>query len=102
MRHIQAVDIRERIEQRLAELGLSVRGASLAAGMGETTLRNYLKNMTNSLTVESVEKLAPVLKVSPRWILFGESAEVVNIWDRIPADQQRLALDILTQFAQDK
>ena len=92
------MDIRARIRARLKELDLTPRGASLAAGLGETTLRNYLKGMTQSLTVETANKLAPALKASAQWILYGESAEVVQIWERIPADRRPQALTVLETF----
>ena len=90
-----AMDMRERIEQRLGALGKSVRGASLEAGLGETTLRNYLKGMTNSMTVDNVEKLAPVLDASVRWLMFGDEAEIINLWERIPIRDRDLARDML-------
>jgi transcriptional regulator with XRE-family HTH domain len=93
------MDARDRIRARLDSLGISVRGASIAAGMGETTLRNYLKGMTKSLTVDSLEKLADVLEIAPTSLLYGDSAEVVNIWDRIPEDRRPLARDVLESFA---
>lgn len=94
--------IRAHIRGRLTELGLSQRGASIAAGLGETTLRNYLDGMTRSFTVDSVNKLATILKVSPRYLLFGETAEVVDIWDRIPLDRKAQALTVLSTFADEK
>lgn len=99
------MDIRERIRQRIEALGLSVRGASLAAGLGETTLRNYLDGMTESMTTRSVEKLAPVLETTSEWILGGEaprqSAQVIDIWDRVPLDRREQVLQILQTFAED-
>jgi transcriptional regulator with XRE-family HTH domain len=96
------MDVRDRIRSRLADLGLSVKGASVAAGLGETTLRNYLDGMTVSLTVKTANKLAPVLKASAQWILYGETAEVVQIWERIPADRRQQAIDILETFTGEK
>jgi transcriptional regulator with XRE-family HTH domain len=92
-------EIRARISARLAELSLDVKPASVKAGLGETTLRNYLKGMTNSLTFKTVEKLAGALDVTPRWILFGEdSPEIVDIMDRIPGDRRDHALNVLRTF----
>lgn len=92
------MDIKDRIRSRLKSLGISVRGASLSAGLGETTLRNYLKGMTNSMTVESLEKLAATLEMSPAALIYGDTAEVVNIWDRIPEERRPLARDVLESF----
>lgn len=94
------MDMRDRITDRLDKLGLSVRGASVAAGLGETTLRNYLKGMTASLTVETVERLAEVLECSVQWLMSGTDAQkVVSIFDRIPEDQRDQALRVLETFA---
>lgn len=93
-----ADQIRERIQAQLDKLGLGVKPASELAGLGETTLRNFMKGMTRSLTVESVGKLAPALGVSSRWILFGETAEIINTWEKIPPERREHALDVLRTF----
>lgn len=92
-------EIRQRIREKLEEHSLSVRGAALAASLGETTLRNFLDGMTQSLTVETVTKLAPVLKASVQWILVGETAEIQDLWDHVPIDQRPLARRVLEPFA---
>lgn len=90
--------IRRRIRDRIDELDLKVRGVSIAAGLGETTLRNYLKGMTASVTLDTLARLAKELKVSDRWLLYGENAEVSSIFDAIPAERRDHALDILKTF----
>jgi transcriptional regulator with XRE-family HTH domain len=93
------MDMRDRINERLEKTGLSVRGASIAAGLGETTLRNYLKGMTASLTVESAERLAAVLDCSATWLMTGtEPQKVVSIFDRIPEADRAQALRVLESF----
>ena len=75
---IDQADIRARIRRRLDDLSLSVTGTWLKDhGIGQTTIRNYLAEMSQSLTVETVSKLAEPLKTSERWLLFGDS-QVVN------------------------
>lgn len=94
------MDMRDRITERLDKMGLSVRGTSIAAGLGETTLRNYLKGMTASLTVESAERLAAVLECSATWLMTGtEPQKVVSIFDRIPEADRAQALRVLETFA---
>lgn len=39
--------------------------------MGQTTVRNFLDGMTQSLTLDTVQKLEEPLGVSAEWILFG-------------------------------
>lgn len=94
------MDMRDRIKDRLDQTGLSVRGASVAAGLGETTLRNYLKGMTASLTVETAERLAEVLECSATWLMTGtDPQKVVLIFDRIPEADRAQALRVLETFA---
>lgn len=91
--------IRDRIAKFLKEKGLGVKPASVAAGLGETTLRNFLKGMTASLTVESVAKLADSLGVSSRWILYGDTAKVADLVERIDAKLMPQAIAVLEAFA---
>lgn len=94
-----SVDIRERIIALIeADSALSVRGVSLAAGLGETTLRNFLKGMTRSMTLESIEKIADILGVTARYLAYGDDKPVVYIWDRIPDQRRQQALQVLETF----
>lgn len=63
--------IAERIQQRLEALGLSVRGASLAAGGSESTIRNILDGRSENPRGDTLRKLAPVLGVTEQWLLTG-------------------------------
>ena len=70
-------EIRARLRARFKDLGLSATGKWLKdCGIGQTTVRNFLDGMTQSLTVDTVVKLAPALKTSEKWILFGDSQDV--------------------------
>lgn len=61
----------------MAELGLPLTGTWLKDhGVGQTTVRNFLAGMSQSLTVETVAKLAEPLKTTERWIIFGGDAPV--------------------------
>lgn len=94
-----AMDMRERIIALIeADPTLSVRGVSIAAGLGETTLRNFLKGMTRSMTLESIEKIADILGVSSRYIAYGDNEPVTYIWDRIPSARRQQALQVLETF----
>lgn len=95
------MDIRTRIQELIdADPALTVRGVSLKAGLGETTLRNFLKGMTLSMTVDNVEKVAAVLGKSARYLLYGDEGEVSYIWDRIPEKKRDQALRVLETFAE--
>jgi len=65
--------ILDRIEQRLRALDLSPRAASLAAGQSGELIRNWQRQRADgrpfSGKLPSVVALAPVLKVTPEWLL---------------------------------
>lgn len=92
-------EIRARIRRRLADLGLATRGASLAADLGETTLRNFLKGMTVSLTTDTLAKLAPVLKTSQQWLLLGSSTEILDLVESLGGERKQMAIDVLQALA---
>ena len=60
-------DLRERVEQRLAELGKSCRGASIEAGLSDSALRNLIEGKVGSPTLRTVVALGRVLQVDPLW-----------------------------------
>ncbi len=64
-------DLRDRIKQRLDELGISPRAASLAAGMSSDVIRDLFRRPDNSPTVETIRKLAVGLQTTPEWLAFG-------------------------------
>lgn len=106
------VDIRERIRQALAaKPDLTVRGASIAAGMSDSTLNKFLNpekaGGINSLMLDKLEKLADVLEVNPRWLIFGDKPrkrdpKIVNIWDKINERDRAQALRVLESFVEDQ
>ena len=72
--------IRARLRQRFDELSLSVTGVWLKRdhGIGQTTIRNFLDGSTQSLTVDTVSKLAGPLKTTEDWILFGSREHAIS------------------------
>lgn len=94
------MDMRSRITAVLEEKGISATAASKAAGLSDTTLTKFLNGHTRSITVENLEKIAGVLDVSLRYIMFGEPAgdNVISIWDRIPERDRPKARAILEAF----
>jgi SOS-response transcriptional repressor LexA len=64
-------DVRERITKRLSETGKSPRAASLASGMSATAIRDIFRRPENSLTLETLKKLAVGLETTPEWLAFG-------------------------------
>ena len=63
--------IKRRIEQRLAELDLSPRAASLKAGGSGDLIRGLFRGKQRSFRGENLTKLASVLGVSAGWLLTG-------------------------------
>lgn len=69
--------IRARLSARFKQLKLSRTGVWLkASGIGQTTVRNFLDGTNQSLTVDTVSKLAAPLGTTERWILFGGEAAI--------------------------
>ena len=80
--------VKTRIRERLEALGLSMRRASELSGMGETAIRDLLKNDTQSPRLDTLRKIAPVLKTSVEWLVNGEGepeqdellSQVIDFW----------------------
>jgi len=88
------------IEQRP---GLSIRAASLAAGMSDSMLGKYLKGDTDSMTIKSAEKLADALGVDPRWLIFGEgdpeqATDVAAQIERLSDEHRALVAQLVAQL----
>ena len=64
--------IQQRINQRLDELDISPRAASLKAGGSADLIRGLLRGKQRSFRGENVTKIAEVLGVSAHWLLTGE------------------------------
>jgi SOS-response transcriptional repressor LexA len=63
--------VRDRIAERLKQTGKTPRAASLDSGMGSTAIRDIFRRPENSLTLETLKKLAVGLETSPEWLIFG-------------------------------
>lgn len=68
-------DLKSRIKERLAVLGLSARKASILAGLHPDTLGKVLQGSTKSLRGDNLTKIARVLKCTESWLETGEEAE---------------------------
>lgn len=64
-----------RIEQRLADLGLTAESASKAAGLSRDAIRGIRRGLDDGkqrgVSTYTLERLAPILKVAPEWLAFG-------------------------------
>src|SRR5688572_14883471 len=83
-----AQTLADRIRDRLEELGLSARAASLKAGGSDGMIRNILIGVSENPRGDTLTKIAKVLEVSPEWLLTGEgpSAPGTRRSDVRPAD----------------
>lgn len=101
--------IQDRIRQRLDELGLSMKATSIAAGLGETAIRDILNREGHSPKESTIKKLAPELQTTVIWLMTGrgekdgkDTAEIVNLWDRIPDQYRGAAQQMLEGLAEKK
>ena len=82
------VDILDRIEKRLKDVGISASAASLAAGLSKDAIRNIrrakLQGIDAGVNIRTVEALAPVLKTSKAWLLGENDSPQERSGDRIP------------------
>ena len=74
--------IRTRIVERLSELDLSMRKASLDAGLGETAVRDLLRNPDQTPSMKTVIKLARALETTVDWLIHGE--------ERVQFDREKM------------
>ncbi len=67
--YIHVGNLAERIQERLAALGKTARGASLEAGLGASTIRNIINGSSSAPRVDTIVALAKVLDVDVGWFL---------------------------------
>lgn len=77
--------IKARIEQRLKDLGLSPRAASLKAGGSPDLIRGLLRGNNKTLRGDNLMAVARVLGVSVEWLQSGEH-------EHIPSEEVAAAL----------
>lgn len=63
--------LHNRIRERLQILNLTPHKASLDAGLSRDYLRKFLDNPSASMRSSSITALAPILQVSPSWLMTG-------------------------------
>ena len=64
-----------RIKQRLADLGISARAASLRAGLGPDAIRDMERRPDQSPTLNTVTALAWALECAPEWLAYGRGED---------------------------
>lgn len=66
--------INDRIQQRLNDLGITARAASLRAGLSADAIRNIeraVESGRDGISTVTILKLAPILQTTPSWLLEG-------------------------------
>lgn len=69
-------DIVERVDQRLAELGISRSAAAKAAGLGMGAIRDMERKGDMSPRLETIAKLAVPLETTPECLAFGTADHI--------------------------
>lgn len=106
------MDVRGRIRQMLDENPeWSPRSISLKAGLSDSMLTKFLnpdkKGGIQSVTLETLEKIAEAMGVNARWLAFGDyprkrDPKIAYIWDRIAERDKERALRVLETFTEDE
>lgn len=68
------MDTKTRLKLKRGELGLSQEQLGEAAGIGRFKVLR-LESGRTKMDLDAASALAPVLGVSPRWLVFGEKSE---------------------------
>ena len=63
--------VADRIQQRLDEIGMTPRAASIKATGADSTIRHILDGRTKSPRLDTLEKIAEVLDCSSTWLMYG-------------------------------
>jgi transcriptional regulator with XRE-family HTH domain len=97
------MDVRTRLRAAIGEKGTSARAVSLDAGLSDSMVHKFLTGATNSLTFETLNKIADALEVDRIWLAYGEgdpepASEVTDIWNRIAEQDRETALRVLEGF----
>lgn len=71
--------VAERVQQRLTDLGLSARDASLKAGGSEFLVSNILQGKSRNPRSDTLDALAAVLRTTPEWLRGKEGASETEI-----------------------
>lgn len=64
--------ILQRIDERLQSTGKTDRGAALEAGLGADAIRDLRRKGKTMPTLDTLEKLAPVLDTTPEYLAFAK------------------------------
>ncbi|MEH6744118.1 helix-turn-helix domain-containing protein [Hyphomonas sp.] len=94
-------DLKQRIQQRMKELGWKSAPLSKAAGLNPTYVRDLLRTSEPNPRLRHLQALAEQLETNVGWLVEGKEpeAEIVRIWNSIPSKKDK---DEVISFAQFK
>lgn len=105
------MQLKDRIERRLAAKGLKRAEASRMAGLNATYVRDLIEARVKNPRAEHLAKLADVLGTTLEWLAEERGpeerspaaehrAKVLQIWEHIAPEDQEHAIRLLQGFAQ--
>lgn len=106
------MSIRDRIELRLKDLGLSPRAASLKAGLNTHFLQAVLSQKSESPRGDNLTKLARALETTAQWLMDGTgdpnavvdepTAELISIMPSLDAKRRAEIAQFAKYLAEQK
>lgn len=87
----------DRIQQRLDDLGLSERQASIQATGSDATIRMIRTGKSSSPRIDTIAKLARVLQTTENWLLHGEGAAPSAVAVPLPERSELRPADVPVQ-----
>lgn len=79
------MEMNEKIKKRREELGLTLQEVGEHLGVSKATVQRYESGEIKNLKLESIEKLATVLKISPAYLMGWEDNKSLNPIDTLAA-----------------
>ncbi|WP_238882074.1 helix-turn-helix domain-containing protein [Clostridium sp. YIM B02551] len=79
------MEMNERIKQRREELGLTLQEVGEYLGVSKATVQRYESGEIKNLKLDSIEKLAEILKVSPAYLMGWEEQRKPNKLETLAA-----------------
>lgn len=102
--HNWGMDVRTRLRAAIEAKNTNPRRVSLEAGLSDSMVHKFLTGQTQSLTLETLNKIADAVGVDRVWLAYGEgdpeaATELTKVWERIAEEDRVQALRVLETFA---
>ncbi|MBL4934068.1 helix-turn-helix domain-containing protein [Clostridium paridis] len=79
------MEMNEKIKQKREELGLTLQEVGEYLGVSKATVQRYESGEIKNLKLDSIEKLAEILKVSPAYLMGWEEQRKLNKLETLAA-----------------